>query len=128
MMLTKRIKLALTILALITLALSMTAPRCKVDTDRLVSPKVEEYPPRMELPTMEIPRIYPTAEIPRIYPTAEIPRIYPTMEIPRVHPTAEIPRSVLERRKINVSPECWQSTRQPDDDCPTPTRIPSSPP
>ena len=119
MMLTKRIKLALTILALITLALSMTAPRCKVDTDRLVSPKVEEYPPRMELPTMEIPRIYPTAEI---------PRIYPTMEIPRIYPTAEIPRSVLERRKINVSPECWQSTRQPDDDCPSPTRIPSSPP
>ena len=109
-MLTKRIKLALTILALITLALSMTAPRCKVDTDRLVSPKVEEYPPRMELPTMEIPRIYPTAEIPRIYPTAEIPR------------------SVLERRKINVSPECWQSTRQPDDDCPTPTRTPSPSP
>lgn len=110
MMLTKRIKLALTILALITLALSMTAPRCKVDTDRLVSPKVEEYPPRMELPTMEIPRIYPT------------------MEIPRIYPTAEIPRSVLERRKINISPECWQSTRQPDDDCPTPTRLPSPSP
>ena len=106
MMSTKRIKLALTILALITLALSMAAPRCKVDTDRLVAPKVEEYPPRMELPTMEIPRLYPT------------------MEIPRIYPTAEPPRSVLERRKINVSPECWQSTRQPDDDCPAPTRLP----